>query len=802
MKFYISLKWLLAFLLFTPVAISYSNECSQVVSLENSWFAPVLTENNHEVCSDIFEDAQNLFLSRNSFYTHYFSREAVVAGMQSVNLYQNNLGVSIEEVIIKHKRTGQSYTAKKPFIVLNGNKFYLHHHMAIPGCGGACEAYQLLVSKDYSPENLNELEKVSPPPARGYRLFRADDNSYWLYQLDRDDNLHTYKLQDSGSWVKTCQINFHPQSLTESNDLATQKAYKALMQLKSTVFGLTRGAGSCGSMRTHSRWRNNFIKILPSVLYRPWALQENTGRRYRDNDGIYARDLVGLKDWSLMGISEYNSFHNYLSILEPTIKDIALFYEEKYGWEPSYAVKTAETAITTVVSSTIRFYCYDPIVDDSERQLRTAILEKKPISHIKNIPTTTTTNYHRRNESLLSLAVEYPEALKILLEAGLDPNHENEFGKTPLMYAAQYNQYESAKYLLEYGANPNAKTTKPIDTCFYTIQTFSMTPLHYSVRYASPEIIKLISDYGGAPFITAENKRVYPYKRETPLDWLKRYTQKDFLEKNPNIDDSQIATIEKWLTVSDEKSLSKKAQRLIVKAESQYQDGEIPKAYQTISLALSIQPDNERALSDMSLIALKNGKYGQSLEASDKLIKQDSSNKLIANAWFNQGLACEELKRSNKGYYFPYNGKYYCRYGSLDLFYKSFKASPTTARKNKILEIFRTSQGNYCELPSIDVKINFQTGRPYNQKLKRNSQLQTLFVLHKSDMSLSGDDFAWSITSSDKSTKEIVPEKIDSISLGQYTLSLFTSYNWTIFPYDILGYRCIDKSSIAYKISK
>ena len=802
MRRHTTLNLLIVFIFFTPVAISYSNESNQIVSLENSLFAPALTENNHGVCSDIFADAQNHFLSENSSYEHYFSRSAEIAGMQSVDLHRNNLGVSLEEVTIKHKRTGQKYTVKKPFVILNGNKFYLHHHTAVPGCGGACEQYQLLISKNHTPENLDELEKKSPPPSRGYQLFQASNNSYWLYHLDREDNLHAYQLEDSGAWVKACQINLHPSSLYEPNDIITQKANDALMELKTTVFGLTRGAGSCGSSNTHYRWKNKFLKILPSVLYRPWALQENSGLRYRDTHGTYGSDLVGLKDWSLMGISEYHSFQDYLLEIENTINEVAIYYQNKFGWSATEAKKIAETAITSAVSTAIRFYRYDPIASYSERNLRKAILEKKPIDQIQNIPIATSSNYHTRNESLLSLAVEYPAALKLLLESGIDPNHENEFGKTPLMYAAQYNQYESVKYLLEYGANPNAQTTKPNDTCFYTIQTFSMTPLHYSVRYASPEIIKLILEYGAASFITAENKRKYPYKKETPLDWLKRYTQKDFEEKNPNIDDSQIATIGAWLTIGDEKSLSQKARKLIITAESQYQQSKISEAYRSISLALSIQPDNERALSDMSLIALKNGKLGQSVEASDKLIKQSSSNKIKANALFNQGLACEEHRNNNSSYFLPYNGKYYCRYGSLDLFYKAVKNNPTTARKNKILEIFSIPQGNYCELSSKGIKINFQTGRPYNPKTKRNSQLQTLFVLHRSDINLSGGDFAWSIISNDKSPKEIVPEKVDSISLGEYTLSLFTTYNYSTFPYDILDHRCTSKTSTAQEVSK
>ena len=96
-------------------------------------------------------------------------------------------------------------------------------------------------------------------------------------------------------------------------------------------------------------------------------------------------------------------------------------------------------------------------------------------------------------------------------------------GMTPLMYAAQYNEIESAKLLIQYGANPNATTTMPNGRCYYTLTTTNMTPLHYAARYSSEEMIDLLLDNGAVTFIKTKTSG-YKQKDEYPIDWFKRYS--------------------------------------------------------------------------------------------------------------------------------------------------------------------------------------------------------------------------------------------------------------------------------------
>ena len=59
------------------------------------------------------------------------------------------------------------------------------------------------------------------------------------------------------------------------------------------------------------------------------------------------------------------------------------------------------------------------------------------------------------NTPLLCLACNTPSCIKILLEAGADPNTGDPYGDSPLHYAAEAGQPECIKLLLDAGADPN-----------------------------------------------------------------------------------------------------------------------------------------------------------------------------------------------------------------------------------------------------------------------------------------------------------------------------------------------------------
>ena len=759
----------------------------------SSWFEPVLTKNNDPACEVLLKDAQKKFFSDTPFHKAY--------GVRGYGYSQT--GTILDWEIIGGASPGE--------VTAYGKTYYLDR-LNHPGCGGACEATQPLVSDKPFPKPrdyryLQTLAENAPPAASySYMIARASEDAVYLFVVGSTagfkNQILIYRLAREGHWAPACTISTAPEVLSQN---ASEKLIKSLESLQYVVDGgLMRGAGSCGSMKTHWRWKGQVRDALQAVLYRPWSLREKNPNA--DTDGSYNNDMKFLQQWSLLGVSEYNAFQQFQEKLRETTNQLAVFFHEVNGWPLDTAKIMASDALKGAVSTGVRFYMYDPAFAEGEAAIRRAMLEKRDIQEVRGI------SFNIKNiddklshwggapetrETILSIAIEYPEALGFLLEKGIDPNHVNDFGKTPLMYAAQYNQLESAKLLIKHGADVNAVTVKPGDNCYYTLSTFNMTPLHYAVRYASSDLIRLLLDSGAQPFIKTDNSRRYPPTRETPLDWLHRYTGTDVEERNPNLNDRQVAEIEKWLMPLTPEQAIEKATDYVLKAEANYQKGNVVQAYRDASLARQIQPNNPRALADLSLIALKNGKLGESLEASRQLIVSDAGEKIRANAWFNQGLACEQYKSENNQGSLSFNGNQYCTYGVLYPFLKSYQTKPSLARINKLKALFDDHAVPYCEV-KVDadiLKINFQIGR--DPEHDRYRQLQTLYVLHSPMQEVTGEDLSWEMKFYKKGIKRVIPEKVSTVTLDDKVLSIFqTSMTYVQFPYHVFDTTCTREVSI------
>ncbi|KAH0558880.1 hypothetical protein GP486_004486 [Trichoglossum hirsutum] len=84
----------------------------------------------------------------------------------------------------------------------------------------------------------------------------------------------------------------------------------------------------------------------------------------------------------------------------------------------------------------------------------------------------------------LHLAVQHPEATKLLLERGADVHAVGSEGNTPLTLAAEEGYSEVVKLLLDWGANPCAESEN------------GATPLHKAARGGHEEVARLLLDAG------------------------------------------------------------------------------------------------------------------------------------------------------------------------------------------------------------------------------------------------------------------------------------------------------------------
>jgi ankyrin repeat protein len=93
-----------------------------------------------------------------------------------------------------------------------------------------------------------------------------------------------------------------------------------------------------------------------------------------------------------------------------------------------------------------------------------------------------------------AVASRNDDFMKLLLDAGANPDGTSDAGSTPLTFAIGYNYVDGVRLLLEHGANPNAipdKAESPLN------ETLSQNRDH--------QIIKLLLDNGANPNVTNRN---------------------------------------------------------------------------------------------------------------------------------------------------------------------------------------------------------------------------------------------------------------------------------------------------------
>lgn len=654
---------------------------AEAVEFSNSWFKPELTLNKDSICEDMVLQTKELWSGK----TEKLSPSSLMK---------------------------QNYSRIKK-VQVNGQAVYLASYTH-NGCGGACERYQLLASNEPFPDRRSNRDFYNSlldksPSAQNIHFLSSDNGGYYLFTPGEDsDQLH--KLTENANWSHVCTVNKKP-SLDHIKSIGGDysKVQASLSELRGLVGGMRRGAGSCGSMRTHVRWSRKINDEFEKLLYAP-RLKSKTGKRY--NDSTYEIDINNLELWSLQGLSEFEAFNQYDNQLLTAISDLSRFYQKHFKWRKKEANEVADYALKYAISSGIRFYMYKPFKTPEEADLRRAILEGGSIEEIKEIDisgidkSSEKKGQYDKNDSILNMAVKHPEALSYLLDLGFDPNSKNIFDKTPLMYAAQYDGYESARLLIDAGAKVNTGTIIPNDNCGYTLKTSNMSPLHYAVRYSTKELIQLFVDNGASRYFDVRNGNNSPSTIEYPIDWLTEFV-------NENLTNDDRAEIQKILKLPEESELARLAKKLNLQGEKLYAESNLVAASEKFKEAMQIDSLYIRALNNFALTSLKLNDKQRSIQASTRVIEsKEASKKQKASAYFNVGLACESVGR----YGMSFDGRTYCRKNSLENFVKSYQEYPTKSRSNAIVRRFnkRDKSEFACKSNSSKFEAVYKKGKYFH----------------------------------------------------------------------------------------
>lgn len=717
----------------TSLSISLPTQiAAQTLDFSKAWFKPLLTQNKDTVCASLLAMSQQEFFAFPNSSPTDDNTEGPIP--------------NTPDWVLQHQHYAEP-------ILVNGNQVYERGFVG-RGCGGACETEFLGLSKTpftemggYS-DGWTFSQDQTTTLAQSTGLYKHRNASY--YGITKGATINVYKMLPDATWNKVCEITSTPSEATYNQ---IPDIYSSIKKLNLAVNNIIGEEGSyCGSMHTLSRWKQFINQGLQETLYRPWALRESA-----TDESTYAIDFDNLQSWSLKDITQKLAFDDYQKQLAITTKDLSQFYQKNYQWPATISDDMATRAMKAAISSGIRFYQYDQ-PSRPQKTLITAITDRQPMSVIKPLADAPDALANIN----LSIAIYYPQALEMLLAKGGNSNQQNAFNKTLLMYAAQYNQLESAKILLSKGANPNLFTIIPDDTCNFTLSKSNMTALHYAVRYSSADFVKLLLKSGANPFASTSETT-----GGRPIDWLHKYTADNAPEKNPNLNKENIAELEKLLSMPSADEVARQVLGFNLAAEQAFQKGNLDDAYGKSLLALGLDEKNERALSNLSLILIKQGKPNEALEASNKLITTGKDVNQIANAWFNYGLICEK----STSHHVSYNGHYYCEDGALYPYLQSFKTKPTSGRADKILNLIKEKKGIACE---------FAADKNGLITLIQHCGSNSFCVLHSKERTIDLDTFALLKQSHENPNDLNSPVKIsavkpakivESFPLGNYQLT-------------------------------
>lgn len=731
-----------------------ASDDSEAQRFRQSWFKPGVIERNDVMCDALYEVVHEEFFSEGQFGYSYDSIQSALPELTP--LFGRNI-----------------------VTVVDGQKLYLNQYQQPGGCGGACAKYGITATIEPVSRSVSRESGISTPFAPYVRLFERADNSHVVFVVN--ENIEVFKLESPSNWEPICRTATRPVYMPtrDAIDISLSAMFKAYSQI------LKRG-GLCGSLRTHSRWYSNVKENLQTTLYRPWSLFEE---KQSYNDSPFSHDLAFLERWAHTGVSDYQSYKDFLEAFERAKFDLSGFYQNMNDWDKSFSQYVATKALEGALGAGIRFYQHTGAYPEHELDARKLILSKAPISELEKLDIkprasdVTMRNISYIDESILSAAITYPDALRYLIRSGYDVNHRNAFGKTALMYAAQLNQLESVRILLQAGANPNLVTYKPADQCYYNLNRHEVSALHYAIRYSDEALINELLSAGAEPALAVSYQyKGSPNSPATTLEWLNHFASMISEEKNPHIDAEAFERLAVRMTPKANADISQHYDEKVKQYRQAVQERHWTSAFGALKSILAYQPDDAYALNEMTLMALKVKEPNMALDSALLLLTKNPEPEVAAKSWFNMGLYCEQERDRYAGMVNDDKPGQVCGGTYIEPFIKAFKLQTSEPRKNKLLSLAegaaqcrKLASGN---LVTVSVfRARFGTGAN-----------TIAYVVHRSNHELD-DTNPLTITGNGKEAT-IQFKLIDSIFLGEKTLSVLAADQSSFRNLVIDGFDC------------
>ena len=472
-----------------------------------------------------------------------------------------------------------------------------------------------------------------------------------------------------------------------------------------------------------------------------------------------------IEQWAYRSLYNYRTFIQYQNSKDGALKDLEEFYINKFNFTKTDAKKYAKYSLNDTIASHFNVNKYS-IEHRKYDKLRKYLLLNKPIKDIEPLLIGSWQNPKEKSyaledtEPMIFYALFHPKLLKFLLQKGADVNITNTFGKNALMYAAQYNLYESAKILINNNIDINKGTIKVEDSYEILIETYNKTALHYAAENSSFEFIQLLLD-------NEANKNAKDSSGQTAYDALDNV---DFSNKNLNFDEV-VELVGRLKTISKDE-YKKRVKENYTTALKYFKNKDYKKSAYFYEECLKYDPDNTQAMSDLSVVYYRLKQYEKALKvAKECRYSTKSSINQKASTAYNIGLIC------------MHKDKVFCADTPFEYFLNAYKIKNSNARAKRLLSLLNN---NYAK--KFPVKTRYITTR--DNKFEMLGIYATVYLFSKKEL-----DDSVLIYSKEKNGDIVTSSFYDKFLLKEkkqnyYVYSFATDVSWPNMHTKI----CFDKN--------
>ena len=352
-----------------------------------------------------------------------------------------------------------------------------------------------------------------------------------------------YRIESNGQLEPTCVVSAAANidmSLFEKPRINTKQVPETLTSIDKTLAPLNalfrateavdgddyKGGQACHGTNGPYVWAayyQNRAVYRYLALTRPWELTSKP----------YSSALLGfLNSWGTQSLYNYRIYQRIAAALPKATDTLAGYYQKQFGLKKDEAGKAARDALDQALSASLVHDAKPETVasiqsnGDPEQfrkryheaatngllapvMLRKAVLMGMT-DLISDTPNTQIGNPNdgaygdpsaEDGEPILFYALDNLAIARLLIDKGANIQAGNWFGKTALMYAAQWDLLEIAKLLIDNHINVNAATPAvedPMQECSAPTIT-GRTALMYAAENASAPLIEMLLKAGADP---------------------------------------------------------------------------------------------------------------------------------------------------------------------------------------------------------------------------------------------------------------------------------------------------------------